>query len=203
MDRVRNAGIAILLLSSTAAAEHDHGAPARAADEMQITTRIGALAATYRSRYFEGDYQGATAAATYARGGYEVGVAGAAYQIDRNGRTYRGFGDVLVHGAATIIERDRLAAGAHLMLMMPTGDEMEGLGMGHWMAMPAVWGTYTSAITVSGSIGYARGIGSAGAHAEHGGPLVEPMSFSEVTYDASAMYTLADGLRAGARVLGA
>jgi hypothetical protein len=92
--------------------------------------------------------------------------------------------------------------------MAPTGDAMTGLGMGHWMLMPAAWASYAHpSVTVSGSLGYARGIGGEDAHAAHGGggawPLVEPMSFSEITYDAMAMVPVASTLALGARMLGA
>ena len=215
MDRVHHrkatvggSVVALAVLSSMAFAEHDHSAPARAEDESRVVAHVGALAASYRSRLFEGDYQGVIAGAAYTRGRFEVGAHGAVYQIDRNGKTYRGFGDVTVHGAATVIERGALAAGAHLMVMVPSGDAMRGLGMGHWMFMPAAWAAWSpSRFAVSGSIGYARGIGAASAHAEHGGgsawPLVDPMSFSEVTFDALAMIELAGELRAGVRMLGA
>jgi hypothetical protein len=209
MDRVRNAGAiaAVVALATPALAEHDHSHHHHAVESTFVAS-IGALAATYDSMFYEGDYQGATLGAKWSRGRFEVGAAGAAYQIDRNGLTYRGFGDLMVHGAATIVENDGLAAGAHLMVMVPVGEEMDGLGMGHWMVMPAAWGTYAKPRgSIGGSIGYARGIGSENAHAEHGGgaawPLVDPMSFSEVTFDATGMLALAESLRAGVRMLGA
>ena len=208
MDRLRHAGIALLVLATAAHADHDHEAPAGAGDEHSVTASVGVLAARYRSRFFEGNYEGANVGVAWRYGRYEVAARGSAYQIDRNGKTYRGFGDVMVHGAITIVERETVAAGAHFMVMAPTGDEMKGLGMGHWMLMPAVWGNWSpNAFAVGGSIGYARGIGGAGIHDEHGGgaawPLVDPMSFSEITFDATAMYTVATGLRAGVRWLGA
>lgn len=180
----------------------------REAEATRITATVGALAASYRSRLYAGDYQGASLGVKVTHGRYEVAVRGLAYQIDRNGRTYRGFGDVMVHGAATIVERGSLAAGAHLMVMLPTGDDMRGLGMGHVMIMPAAWSVWSPAWgTLGGSIGYARGLGDESAHAEHNGggawPLVDPMSFSEITYDATAMLDVAHGLRAGVRLLGA
>jgi hypothetical protein len=210
MDRVRNAGIAIALvaLAHAAYADHEHDAPARSRDDTSVTASAGVLAARYRSRLFEGEYSGATLGLAVRHRRYEFAARGAAYQIDRNGRTYRGFGDVMVHGAVTLVERDALAAGVHVMAMLPTGDEMKGLGMGHVMLMPAAWATWApNAFALGGSIGYARGLGDEAVHAEHGGggswPLVDPMTFSEVTFDATAMYTLAHGLRTGARVLGA
>ncbi|MBA3502404.1 MAG: hypothetical protein M4D80_35605 [Myxococcota bacterium] len=208
MDRLRHAGaIALALLASPAYADHEHHQHAPAV-QSSVTASIGAIAASYRSRLYEGDYQGGSLGVAWARGRFEVAVRGLAYQIDRNGKTYRGFGDTMVHGAMRIFERGAFSSGAHLMVMMPTGAEMTGLGMGHWMLMPAAWASYAQRfVTVSGSLGYARGIGGKDAHAEHGGggawPLVEPMSFSEITYDVTAMFPVATSLALGARVLGA
>jgi hypothetical protein len=217
MDRVsdretafRRSVIALAMLSATTAyAEHEHhhhddGEP----DDTRITASLGALAARYHSRLFDGDYQGVVASGAYGKGRFETGLQVSAYQIERNGKMYRGSGDAMLHGAMTVVARDRLAAGAHLMLMLPIGDANAGLGMGHWMVMPAIWAAWSPEhVALSASVGYARGIGDASAHAEHGGgaawPLVDPMSFSEVTYEAGAMLSLASELRAGVRVLGA
>ena len=210
MDRVRNARVALALaaLARTASADHEHDAPARSHATDGITAQVGLLAASYRSRLYEGDYTGALAGVAWRYGRYELAARNAIYQIDRNGRTYRGLGDLMIHGAVTIVDGSRLAAGAHLMAMLPTGHEMKGLGMGHVMLMPAVWATWTpSALAIGGAVGYARGLGDAGVHDEHAGggtwPLVDPMSFSEVTFDASAMYSLGRGVRSGVRVFGA
>ena len=210
MDRLRHAGtvVALALSATTARAEHDHCAPTRAADATHVTAHLGAIAASYRSRFYEGDYQGGSFGAKWSHGRYEVAARGVAYQIDRNGLVYRGFGDLMMHGAATLFERGAFATGGHFMVMAPTGDAMKGLGMGHWMLMPAAWATWSHRlVTLGGSLGYAHGVGDEGAHAEHGGgaawPLVEPMSFSELTFDATAMFVLGSGLRAGVRTLGA
>ena len=208
---MRHAGavvVALALASSTARAEHDHCTPARTAETTRVTASVGAIAASYRSELYEGDYQGGSLGVKWTRGRYEVAARGIAYQIDRNGATYRGFGDLMVHGAATLFERGVFATGGHFMVMAPTGDSMAGLGMGHWMLMPAAWATWSHRlVTLGGSLGYARGLGDENAHAEHGGgaawPLVEPMSFSELTFDATAMFVLGSELRAGVRMLGA
>lgn len=207
-------GAVVALSATTASAEHDHShhhhAPEAtdAPSEHAFRASIGLLAATYESPLYEGDYQGGSLGAGYARGRFEVGATVYAYQLDRNGRTYRGMGDLMVHASAGLYTAGAFTAGAHVMVMAPTGDAMRGLGMGHWMLMPAAWSSYaTRIVTLSGSLGYARGIGDENAHAEHGGggawPLVEPMSFSEITYDATAMFPLADTFAIGARVLGA
>lgn len=208
MDRLRVAGaIALALLARAAHADHEHHHHAPAV-QSSVTASIGAIAASYRSRLYQGDYQGGSLGIAWSRGRFEVAVRGLAYQIDRNGKTYRGFADTMLHGAVRLFERGPFSTGAHLMVMAPTGDAVSGLGMGHWMLMPAAWASYAQRIvTVSGSVGYARGLGGEDAHAEHGGggawPLVEPMSFSEVTYDATAMFPVASDLALGARVLGA
>ena len=204
MDRVRNARVALALVTfaSTASADHEHAARERDG----VTVQLGLLAASYRSRLYEGEYTGALAGVAWRSGRYELAARSAAYQIDRNGRTYRGFGDAMIHGAVTVLAAPELAAGAHLMMMLPSGDDVKGLGMGHVMVMPAVWATWTpNALAIGGAIGYARGIGDAGVHAEHAGswPLVDPMTFSEVTFEATAMYALAHGIRGGVRILGA
>lgn len=210
MDRLRLAAVIVLALSAPAPADHQHhhhhDEPVQPTSS--LTATIGALAASYESRLYEGDYQGGSLGVAWSYGRFEVAARGLAYQIDRNGKTYRGFGDLMVHGAVRAYEAGAFSAGAHLMVMAPTGDAMSGLGMGHWMLMPAAWSAYAQRfVTVSGSLGYARGIGGEDAHAEHGGggawPLVDPMSFSEITFDATAMFPIATSVAVGARVLGA
>lgn len=206
IGRLWHAGASVLAaLSAPAYADHGHHQAEPAAQS--LTASIGAIAASYRSRFYEGHYQGGSLGVAWSRGRFEVAARGIAYQIDRNGKTYRGFGDTKVHGAARLFERGGFHAGAHLMVMAPTGDAVSGLGMGHWMLMPAAWASYAQrVVTVNGSLGYARGIGGEDVHAEHGGggwPLVEPMSFSEITFDAMAMVPVARSLAIGAHVLGA
>lgn len=209
MDRLRLTAIALLALATSASADHEHHHHDEPAEPTSsLTATIGALAASYESRLYEGDYQGGSLGVAWSYGRFEVAARGLAYQIDRNGKTYRGFGDLMVHGAVRASEAGPFSAGAHLMVMAPTGDAMTGLGMGHWMLMPAAWGSYAQRyFALSGSLGYARGIGGEDAHAEHGGggawPLVDPMSFSEVTFDATAMFPVATSVALGARVLGA
>ena len=210
MDRLRHAGtIALVALATPAYADHDHHHPAAASEPTSsLTATIGALAASYESRLYEGDYQGASLGVAWSYRRIEVAARGLAYQIDRNGKTSRGFGDLMVHGAVRAYEAGAFSAGGHLMVMAPTGEAMTGLGMGHWMLMPAAWAAYAPRfVTVSGALGYARGLGGANVHAEHGGggawPLVDPMSFSEVTFDALAMFPITKSFALGARVLGA
>jgi hypothetical protein len=103
---IRDAVVIVLVVAAaTAHAEHDHShhhgqVASEDAVDQSFKASIGVLAATYRSPLYEGDYQGGTLGAAYARGRFEVGVLATGYQIDRNGKTYRGVGDVMVHAAA-------------------------------------------------------------------------------------------------------
>lgn len=224
MDRVRHirvnrAVLALVAAASirTAGAEHDHGGHgshgghgghggAAPEDSLGLTVTAGALAASYQSRLFEGTYQGARAGAAFARDRYEIGASFTGYRIVRNGRADHGLGDLLVHGNAMLVERGALSAGVHLMVMTPTGDDQLGLGMGHFMLMPAVWSGYAAGrVHASAMLGYGRGLGDASVHAEHAGgwPLVDPMSFSELTLDASAALAFARAWTAGAALHGA
>ncbi|HLL21218.1 MAG TPA: hypothetical protein VK427_03755 [Kofleriaceae bacterium] len=207
MDRVRRAPVALALVATTASADHEHHHTSAEVEDSSVTASLGVLAASYSARLFEGDYQGVSFAGAWSYGRFEVGASVVGYQIDRNGKRYRGAGDVMVHGTARLYERGRATAGAHVMVMVPSGDDDLGVGMGHWMVMTAGWAAWSHRLAALGAaVGYARGIGGAAAHAEHGGgawPLVDPMTYSEVTYDANAMVPVANAVAVGAGVVGA
>jgi hypothetical protein len=221
------AAAAALAAAATAAAPawagHDHGghgdhgdhgghgdpggrAAAPDAEPLGLTVTAGVVAATYRGTLYEGDYEGALAGAAFARGRYEASASMTGYRIVRNGRAATGLGDLMVHGSASLLARGPVSAGAHLMLMAPTGADQTGLGMGHFMLMPALWSAYAAgAARASASVGYARVLGDAGAHAEHGAawPLVDPMAASELTLEVAGTLALARALAAGALLRGA
>jgi hypothetical protein len=195
--------VLVLLLAGPAAADHDHGSDA---PPSALTAAVGVVAATYDAMLFDGDYQGITGAAAYARGRFVVGAAGAAYRLQKNGKTVRGSGDTIVYAQANLVDHGAHVVGAVLAVMLPTGNDDDGLGMGHFMAMPAVYGrAMRGDVAFAASLGYGRGIGNEALHAEHGGvwPLVEPMNYHEVTYAGSATLALARQLRTGVRVAGA
>lgn len=129
------------------------------------------------------------------------------YRLEKNGKTTRGLGDLFVHGQATALTHDQISAGAVLGISVPTGDHDAGLGMGHVMVMPSLWARWAPGrFVVVISAGYGQGIGDRGTHAHHSNsawPLVDPMSFSELTFGTSAEVALPGGFRAGARASGA
>jgi hypothetical protein len=205
MDRVRHARVAAVLVAvsaSPAQADHEHHHHHHEPEGIAVSASLGAVAATYESPLYMGEYAGATVGATVGTGRLVVAATVAAYHIERNGRTTGGLGDVMVHGMASVITRGPLTLGPQLGIMAPTGDDDKGLGMGHVMLMGGAWGVLaTESGLLAMNLGYARGIGGAGDHAEHApsGPLVAPMAFSELYGDAALLANLATGLAAGVR----
>ncbi|HEY4056194.1 MAG TPA: hypothetical protein VGM39_06270 [Kofleriaceae bacterium] len=168
---------------------------------------LSVLAADYTSPLFEGDYQGGIVGAWYSRGRFGGGASIGAYEINKNGRDVTGVGDLMLHGHVTAYEQGDVKLGAMLMVSLPTGNDVDGIGMGHVMLMPEAWITYAPGpFALAASAGYARMQGGAAAHAEHGAPmwpLVDPMYAQEITFGGTAMYSLTHQLGVGVRGAGA
>lgn len=207
-----------LLAPAAAHAQHDHGShhhgsgdPADPADPGggpaprawgELDARLALIAASYRTPLFEGSYQGLAAAVGWSYRRLHLSAGAPIYRIERNGKPYTGLGDAMLHAQLTILSRETAALGAMAMVMLPTGRAAAGLGMGHTMLMSSAWASWTPRpLALSAALGYGRGLGGESAHAEHAPgqpwPLVEPMSFAEVTFDGSAMLALARGLGVG------
>jgi hypothetical protein len=197
------------LATGSAAAEHDHGPHGHDHDHAggdALIAGVSVLAATYESMLFAGEYQGVGAVARWARGRLGASASITGYRLTKNGRAVRGLGDPMLDAHLTLATRGTLVGGVALGVSLPTGDDIEGIGMGHAMVMPAVWGAWAAdAVGLSATIAYHRGLGDESIHAEHGGawPLVDPMSYQEIAYGATATYALARALQAGVRVAGA
>ncbi len=174
-----------------------------------VAVSLGLILAAYDARLFAGDYQGLVPGARWARGRLSASLGAPVYRLQKNGKVIHGIGDVMAHGHVMLVTAGALAAGGMVMASAPTGDDDAGLGMGHVMLMPELWGAWSPGrLALSVTAGYARALGAgADAHAEHGGggvwPLVEPMNAAEVTFGATGMVALAQALAAGARVGGA
>jgi len=183
---------------------HDHGH----AGGSRYSASLGLIVADYDARLFSGDYQGLVAGAGWMRGRFAISGRLPVYRLNKNGKEVDGIGDLMLHLHASVLGRGPWSAGVMLMASAPTGNDAQGLGMGHVMVMPDVWGSWaTRAFAITGSFGYARAVGGAAAHAEHGGgsmwPLVEPMNPSELTWSATGMVALDRTLGAGIRAFGA
>jgi hypothetical protein len=191
-------------------AEHDHHAMAVPDDPdesgSQLSAGVAIEAATYDNMIYVGSYQGVTPQLNWIRGGFGADATLGFYHLEKNGLGLYGLGDLMFAGHATLIATDSVRAGATLHMMLPTGSQPEGFGMGHIMAMPSGWATWRGeAVTVATSAGYARALNAPdGAHHDHGsGPLVEPMSLEELTWSAGADLDVGHSVRLGASAQGA
>jgi hypothetical protein len=213
----RSCAIAIAVLAwapRAAVAQHDHGDGSHAhrgeheAPRSIFSAAVGVLAASYDSMLYDGDYEGLAVSGRWSRGRFAAALGLTGYRLQKNGKTVSGLGDLMLHGHAALFSAGAVTAGAVAMIMAPTGDDRAGLGMGHVMLMPGAWLQWVPGpVAFAASAGYARGLGGESVHAEHGGggawPLVDPMSFSEIAFDASGMVALARPLRAGLLLAGA
>jgi hypothetical protein len=169
-----------------------------------IGTSVSLLAASFATPDFAGDYEGVIPSVSWSTPRFAVGANVPLYRLQENGRELYGPGDVVVHGQGTFIEAGELHAGALVAVSAPTGDGQAGTGMGHAMAMPALWTAWShERLTLAGSAGYSRALVDSMTHHDHGPwPLVEPMNMSEISWSASGDIALAHGTHAGARVSG-
>jgi hypothetical protein len=192
---------ALLLGASPARADHDHAVDHDGGSA--FGAGITMVAASYDTMLYAGNYQGVQPSLTWASKRLAFGASAAAYRIERNGATYYGLGDLVVHGQAVLVRRDHVRGGVLLGVAAPVGDDRHGLGMGHPMIMPAVYATHAvERIAVTATAGYSRAFGGDTEH-DHGmWPIVEPMNFAELTWSAAGEYAITDELRAGARLSG-
>jgi hypothetical protein len=197
-------GVAIsVLLASPAHADHEHHAIASAADAPPFAASLSLLAAAFDTMFYGGDYQGVIPGLDWSRGRFGAGTSVPLYQMTVNGREVRGPGDVDVHGQVALVE-GTTRAGLALAVMLPTGDHVAGLGMGHPMLVPATWVQRGfDRVVLSASLGYGVALGG-GAHHDHGAwPLVDPMARSEVTLATAGDVRVPHGVHVGARLSGA
>jgi hypothetical protein len=194
--------------SAIASAEHDH-AFAMSENHQDgasgLSVSVVVEAARYDSGFYVGSYQGVLPSLDWARGRFGASATIGLYHLDENGLSVYGLGDAMATGHATLWSTEALQAGVALHVMVPTGSEVEGLGMGHVMAMPSAWGAWrTRSVTVTASAGYSRAMTSlGGTQHEHGAmPLVDPMNLQELAWSAGAELAVGAGVRVGGRALG-
>jgi hypothetical protein len=184
------------------------GSTPQTGPRLGVTAKIGALAATYESPLFEGNYQGVKVGAGVSYGRYSLSADLVTYRLERNGLASNGVGDIMIHAHATLVSRGTLSGGAMLMVSAPTGNDAKGFGMGHVMLMPELFGSWSSGrFVVDALAGFGYATGGASAHAEHGGggawPLVDPMNAMEITFGLRPTYMLVSRLGIGASGHGA
>lgn len=197
--------VAVGLSASAAHADHHGMAMAGEADEpTSFDASVNLVAASYSTRTYVGDYEGAVPAIGWRHARYGLGASLGLYRIVENGLNEHGIGDLVVHADVQLYAHERVTAGAMLMVSAPTGEEIYGLGMGHTMVMPSLYGTWmTGRLALNASAGFSRAIAQMEAGHDHGvWPLVDPMNMSEVTWGAGCEVALGRGLHGAARLAG-
>jgi hypothetical protein len=193
--------VAIVLACAPAYAQHEHGGHEHhGAKPPQLAARVSLVAASFDTMEYAGNYQGAIPSFAWSSDRFAVLGRGAAYRIEKNGGTFYGAGDALVHGHVMVMRGGSIDAGTSLAISIPTGSEQHSLGMGHLMLMPAVFATGSLArVRAAASLGYSRALGGR-SHSGHGArPLVSPMLPSEISWSAGADVLLGHRVAAGAR----
>jgi hypothetical protein len=191
----------LLLSAGSARADHGHGIEQGGASA--FGAGVAVVAASFDTMFYAGNYQGVIPSLHWSNERFATGASVAMYRLEENGAEFYGFGDVVVHGQATLVRAHPIHAGVIAAVSAPVGDELRGMGMGHPMVMPALFGMWMhDRVVAVATAGYSRAIGGDTDH-DHGlWPLVEPMNLSELTWSAGGDYALARTLHAGARLSG-
>lgn len=216
MARLRHALSAVLsagpllLAARVSGAQSCHVELPQELRESTLRFTLREESARFQSSRYEGYYEGLQLGGGVARRWLSVGATISAYRIVRNGLPDRGFGDLGVHSRGTLLggDGDLAYAGLAVAVTLPTGDARADLGMGHAMLMPGVWATaQLKQLLVSAQVTYAKALTGKAAH-HHGGagPLVAPMSSSELEATLAAtlpIYPGVEPLRIKAGIAGA
>jgi hypothetical protein len=199
------AGI-VMLSAASAHAEHMHAMDHdmdHAGTRHVFGAAVTMVAASYDQMLYSGNYQGVMPAMHWSRGRFSAAASGAMYRIEENGAEVYGLGDVFVHGQATLVGDHRARAGVLAGISAPVGDEVHGLGMGHAMVMPGVFGAWTiDRVALSATAMYGRALADTGGH-DHGmWPIVEPMNMQELMWSAAGDVVIVPKVTGGARLSG-
>jgi hypothetical protein len=207
--RLGVAALVGLIAPPVAVARADHGmmmAEDHHGDTSEVSVGLSVEAAAIDTTFYVGSYQGIAPSLSWMRGRFGASATITLYHLAENGLSLYGAGDVMLTGHATVVSIDAIDAGVALHVMMPTGSELQGFGMGHVMAMPSAWASWHAApVTLAASGGYGRAlVDLGGAHHDHGPmPLVDPMNPQELTWTASADVDVGHGVQVGGRSRGA
>jgi len=193
--------------SGSARAEHDMAAMSanHQHDGSEISAGVAVEAAQFDTMSYVGSYQGVAPSIGWMRGRFGAGATLGLYHLTKNGLSLYGVGDMMFTGHAMVFATETVQTGLALHMMAPTGSELDGLGMGHVMAMPSAWATWRAdRLSVRASAGYSWALtGTGGAQHNHGpSPLVDPMNMQEVTWSAGGDLDVVHGIRAGVRAEG-
>jgi hypothetical protein len=205
MARVRHAvastlAAAIALLSPRLInAQSCHAPSPQDPLEHGFRAAIAQETAHFRSSRYAGHYQGLMLRGSLTGRRFFAAAGLPIYRIVRNGLASRGFGDLSLHSRALLLSAsgDTARGGLALSATFPTGDARHDLGMGHTMLMPGIWATASvDQFFAAAQITYANALASSDDAHHHGGagPLVAPMSPSEIDATLSASLPIYPGL---------
>ena len=192
--------VAIGALAVPAAAEHDDMVMAPGADSRSLSAGASLVAARFDTPFYVGDYEGVSPTVGWADGRWSAAAMLGLYRLDENGRTLYGAGDAMASVSWTAVATGPWRAGATVAMTLPTGDASTGLGMGHPMAMPAVWvARAVGRVELRAAVGYDRALASLAGHDHGGWPLVEPMNMQEVVASGGATVALGEHIAVAVR----
>jgi hypothetical protein len=204
--------VAALAVATTPAAaqhHHHHGAHdeggAETARAPALALQVGLSLEVGRVEAFasEVDYQGAALMVGARRGDFELGAHVPYYRIDLGARTGTGLGDIHVEGRWLPLRRGALEAGVSAAVMLPFGNDDDGLAMAHWMIMTGgVARVSRGRLSGNARLGY-NGALEGNAHADHPidiWPPVAPMNAHEIAASAGGAIALGHGVAATAQL---
>ncbi len=173
-------------------------------DSTDFAASVGLVVASFDTMNYVGDYEGIVTSLRWTRDRVSVAATAPLYRLFENGASFFGIGDVSLAGQVALVSSESVQLGAVAMLSAPSGNGVEGLGMGHPMAMPAVYAGWRGPqLAVAASFGYSRALAELPKDHDHGvWPLVDPMNMSELTWSASGDHPLTTELHIGARLSG-
>ncbi|HEX4418324.1 MAG TPA: hypothetical protein VH165_10520 [Kofleriaceae bacterium] len=201
-------GSLISLAPAAALAEHDHTfmmSDSRDPASSEISAGVSIEAAQFDNGTYIGSYQGVLPQISWMRGRFGASATIGLYHLEENGLAVNGIGDAMATAHVTVWSNAAIETGVAMHVMVPTGSELENLGMGHAMAMPSAWGVWRlHPVTLTASAGYNRALISLdGEHHDHGPmPLVDPMNLQEVAWNAGADVELGAHVHVGGHLLG-
>ena len=196
--------VCLALASSTAYAQHHHGMETQPeAESDAFGAGIALIAATYDTTSYSGNYEGVLPSVRWSRPRFSAGVAAGFYRLEKNGAEMYGQGDLTVHGQAMVVGDAHMSAGVVAGVTAPIANSQRGMGMGHVMLMPALYGAYAlDRFELVATAGYSRAIGGDMDHDHGPWPLVEPMLMSELSWSAGGDVRATHDVRVGGRMSG-
>lgn len=195
---------ALALASSTAYAQHHHGMETQPeATHDVFGAGVAVVAASFDTMSYGGNYEGVLPSVRWSRPRFAVAVTGGYYRLEKNGGEVFGVGDLTVHGQVLLVGDAHSSAGVIAGVTAPIANGQRGMGMGHVMAMPALYAARGfDHVDVVATAGYSRAIGGDADHDHGPWPLVEPMLMSELSWSAGGDLRAARDVRVGGQLSG-